>query len=178
MSPRAPADDRLAHDLIHRAWEYPLFDAIFQRRARRVPWGAEKPGGVAPFFSERPPLSLDETEEALLVATGAGISGTALADLPYTDWAGRDLTGNLLIQLVGRTYPSPCASHGMELFFTNDNGTYFVNTRGMPPTRLQNSRRPRIARPFWTSSGRLSSASPIGAWHSLRPRNCRGTAGT
>ena len=132
-----PQDPAHAHDLIHRAWEYPVLDAIFQRRARRIPWGAEKPGGVAPFYSSRPPFPLDEVEEALLVAAGAGISGTALADLPYTDWCGRDVTGNLLIQFVGRTYPSPCASHGTELFFTNDSGTYFVDARGRRPSGMQ-----------------------------------------
>ena len=90
-------DRDVVTSMIHRAWEYPVLDAIFQRRARRIPWAAEKPGGVAPFFSAKPPLSLDEVEEALLVAAGAGISGTALGDLPYTDWCGRDVTGNLLI---------------------------------------------------------------------------------
>ena len=127
----------VATALIQRAWEYPLLDAVFQRRARRIPWGAEKPGGVAPFISSSPPLPLDEVEEALLVAAGAGISGTALADLPYTDWCGRDVTGNLLIQFVGRTYPSPCASHGTELFLTNVSGTYFVDARGRRPTGMQ-----------------------------------------
>jgi hypothetical protein len=133
----APIGPELSRDLIHRAWEYPLLDAIFQRRARRIPWGAEKLGGVAPFISSKAPLPLDQAEEALLVAAGAGISGTTLADLPYTDWCRRDVTGNLLIQFVGRTYPSPCASHGTELFFTNDSGTYFVNARGRRPSAMQ-----------------------------------------
>lgn len=132
-----PDDRDVVSALIQRAWEYPLFDAIFQRRARRIPWGTEKPGGVAPFVSAKRPLPLDEVEEALLVAAGAGISGIALADLPFTDWTGRDLAGNLLIQFAGRMYPSPCSSHGTELFFTNDTGTYFVNARGRRPTRMQ-----------------------------------------
>lgn len=127
----APEDLRLS-----RAWNYPLMDAIFQRRARRVPWGAEKPGGVAPFHSRRRPFPLDELEEALLAAAGAGITGVALADLPYTDWEGSNLAGNLLIQFTGRTYPSPCSSHGTELFFTNDEGTYFINMRGKQPDRM------------------------------------------
>src|ERR1051325_10043171 len=101
----------MTDSLIDQAWNYPLFDAILQRRARRVPLGAEKPGGVAPFRSTDRPLALNELEEALLVAVGAGISGAALADLPYTDWEGQDVGGNLLIQFIGRTYPSPCASH-------------------------------------------------------------------
>jgi len=118
------------------AWEHSALDAIFQRRARRIPWGGEKPGGVAPFRSEKEPFPLDEAEEALLVAAGAGLTGIALADIPYTDWEGADLTGNLLIQFAGRTYPSPCSSHGTELFFTNDSGTFFVDLRGRQPEKL------------------------------------------
>lgn len=118
------------------AWEHSVLDAIFQRRARRIPWGGEKPGGVTPFRSEKEPFPLDEAEEALLVAAGAGITGIALADIPYTDWEGTDLTGNLLIQFDGRTYPSSCSSHGTELFFTNDSGTFFVDIRGRRPKNL------------------------------------------
>lgn len=135
MQPTSAAYD--ARDLIQRAWDYPLLDAIFQRRARRIPWGAEKPDGVTPYQSARPALPLVEVEEALLVTTGAGISGTALADLPYTDWDGNNVAGNLLIQFVGRTYPSPCASHGTELFFTNDTGAFFINARGLQPGAVQ-----------------------------------------
>ncbi|MEE9256390.1 MAG: hypothetical protein V3V56_04395 [bacterium] len=91
---------------------------------------------MAPFQSKKDPFPLGETEEALLVAAGAGITGVALADIPYTDWEGIDLTGNLLIQFTGRTYPSPCSSHGTELFFTNDSGTYFVDMRGKQPTKM------------------------------------------
>ena len=36
-----------------KAWNYPLFDAIFQRRARRFPLGAVMPGDLAPFTSMR-----------------------------------------------------------------------------------------------------------------------------
>jgi hypothetical protein len=123
-------------DRVNRAWNYPLLDAIFQRRARRIPWGGEKPGDVAPFQSNKDPFPLSQTEEALLVAAGAGVTGIALADLPYTDDEGASLTGNLLIEFTGRTYPSPCASHGTELFFTNDSGTYYVNMRGRRPTKM------------------------------------------
>ena len=121
---------------IDLAWDYSLLDGIFQRRARRIPWGGEKPGDVAPFHSEKEPFPLDETEEALLVAAGAGITGVALADIPYTDWEGVNLAGNLLIQFIGRTYPSPCSSHGTELFFTNDSGTFFVDMRGRQPAKM------------------------------------------
>ena len=46
-------DPDLARALIQRAWEYPVLDAIFQRRARRIPWGAEKPGGRGALAAAR-----------------------------------------------------------------------------------------------------------------------------
>jgi len=49
------------------AWNYPLFDAIFNRRSRRMALGAEIPGGATKYKSDKPPLPLDEIEEAMLV---------------------------------------------------------------------------------------------------------------
>ena len=87
-----------------RAWNYPLFDAIFQRRARRFPLGAEMPGDLAPFKSTKEPVPLDEIEEAMLVMAGTGISGVNLADLPFNDQAGSNWCGTTMLQFVGRVY--------------------------------------------------------------------------
>ncbi len=121
---------------VREAWNYPLFQAIFQRRARRFPLGAEMPGGVAPFKSTKEPVPLDEIEEALLVMVGTGLSGLNLSDLPFTDAAGSSWCGNTMIQFTGRTYASPCGSHGTELFFTNDEGTYIVKMRDKLPEKV------------------------------------------
>jgi hypothetical protein len=120
-----------------RAWNYPLFDAIFQRRARRFPLGAELPGDLAPFKSTKEPVPLDEIEEAMLVMAGTGISGLNLADLPFNDQAGSNWCGNTMLQFVGRVYASACGSHGTELFYTNDEGTYMVNLRDKHPSAMQ-----------------------------------------
>ncbi len=174
--------DSLRPPQIDRAWEHSLLDAIFQRRARRIPWGGEKPGEVAPFHSEKDPFPLDEVEEALLVAAGAGVTGVALADIPYTDWEGEDLTGNLLIEFTGRTYPSPCSSHGTELFFTNDNGTFFVDMRGKRPEKVleyeTSDDRRKVLDLFRTSVVKLSGERlsppeaaqlPWNRWHVNQP---------
>jgi len=120
-----------------KAWNYSLFDAIFQRRARRFPLGAEMPGAVNPFKSDKEPVPLDEIEEAMLVAAGTGISGVNLSDIPFNGRDGSNYCGNTLIQFVGRTYASACASHGTELFFTNDEGTYLVKLRDSLPSQVQ-----------------------------------------
>lgn len=126
-----------AIEAVQKAWNYPLFDAIFQRRARRFPLGAEMPGDLAPFKSTKEPVPLDEIEEAMLVMAGTGISGINLSDLPFNDSAGSNWCGNTMIQFVGRVYASACGSHGTELFFTNDEGTYMVKLRDKLPSEMQ-----------------------------------------
>jgi len=118
------------------AWGYPLMEAIFKRRTRRIALGSEIPGGPTQFKSEKPPLPLDELEEALLVQAATGLSGLNLADLPFCDERGRDMGGNTMIQFAGRTWPSPCASHDTELFFWNDEGTYVMKLHETTPDEL------------------------------------------
>src|SRR2546428_12182624 len=84
-----------------RAWNYPLFDAIFQRRARRFPLGAEMPGDLAPFQSSKEPVPLDEIEEAMLVMAGAGSRGGNLADLPVHEQGGSKMCGDTKLPVVG-----------------------------------------------------------------------------
>src|SRR5437867_12821668 len=89
-----------------RAWNYPLFDAIFQRRARRFPLGAEMPGVLAPFQSSKEPVPLDEIEEAMLVMAGAGTRGVNLADFPFNDQASSNWWCNKMLQVVCRVFDS------------------------------------------------------------------------
>jgi hypothetical protein len=126
-----------ALEAVRNAWNYPVFDAIFQRRARRFPLGATMPGDVAPFTSTKEPVPLDEIEEAMLVMAGTGISGTNLADLPFNDQAGSNFCGNTMLQFTGRVYASACGSHGTELFWTNDEGTYMVQFRDKTASAVQ-----------------------------------------
>ncbi|MEK7246979.1 MAG: hypothetical protein AAB092_00755, partial [Chloroflexota bacterium] len=124
-------------EAVKKAWNYPVFDAIFQRRARRFPLGATMPGDLAPFTSTKEPVPLDEIEEAMLVMAGTGISGMNLADLPYDEKGGANFCGNTMLQFVGRVYASACGSHGTELFYTNDEGTYMVQFRDKTPDAVQ-----------------------------------------
>ncbi len=107
-SKRSPvAEPVVSIEAAQKAWSYSLFDAIFQRRARRFPLGAEMPAGVAPFKSDKEPIPLDEIEEAMLVMAGTGISGLNLSDLPFNDQAGSNWCGNIMESLAR---PSSCAS--------------------------------------------------------------------
>lgn len=128
---------------VEKAWNYPLFEALFNRRSRRFGLGMEIPEGPNKFKSLNDPIPLSEIEEALLVAAGTGVSGLCLSDLPWpagdscpdrSTWSGG---GNTIIQYTGRTWPSACASHGTELLFTNDSGVYIVKLKDIKADKLR-----------------------------------------
>lgn len=127
----------VGNEAVRKAWNYPLFDAIFNRRSRRMALGAEIPGGPTKYKSDKPPLPLDEVEEAMLVQAGTGISGMNLSDLPYADDEGKSTSGNTMIQFTGRTWPSPCGSHGTELIYFNDRGSYVVKLKDVCAEKVQ-----------------------------------------
>jgi len=119
------------------AWNYPLMDAIFNRRSRRIGVGTEILGGPTEYRSSKTPIPLSELEEAVLVQAATGVSGFNLADLPFGDEQGRDACGNTMIQFTGRTWPSPCASHDTELFYWNDEGTYVMKLHEVEASRMR-----------------------------------------
>ena len=110
------------------ALNYPLFEAIFNRRSRRFGAGMELPSDSSlGHKSGIPPIPLTEFQEAMLVWAGTGLTGLCLADLPPENGI------DLLCQWTGRTWPSACNNHGTELFFTNDSGLYWVDVKNMLP---------------------------------------------
>ena len=121
--------DQLMTERLQKSMEYPLFDAIFNRRSRRFGLGMELKDSTLEFKSKYEPVPLNDLEEALLVWSGTGLTGMCLADLPPE-------TGiDLLCQWTGRTWPSACNNHGTELFFTNDDGLYHVDVKNMLPDK-------------------------------------------
>lgn len=121
------AMDELLSERMQQALEYPLFDSIFNRRSRRFGLGMELVDTTLEFKSKYDPIPLSEVEEALLVWSGTGLTGLCLADLPPENGI------DLLCQWTGRTWPSACNNHGTELFFTNDEGLYYVDVKNMLP---------------------------------------------
>src|SRR5262245_56508135 len=106
-------------ELLDKVWEYPLFDALYGRRTRRFGLGFEIAEGPFRHQSGHAPLPLTETEEALLVAAGAGVSGLPLWDQsrPSAYRAGG-----------ARTFPSTSpGTHRTVLIFTNDQGVYAID---------------------------------------------------
>ena len=109
------------------ALAYPFFQTVFDRKSRRVGLGMEVGSEVLAYRSPYEPVPLGELEEALLCTAGTGLTGLNLGDLDPA----RGMS--TLVQWTTRTWPSSCSSHGTELFFTNDDGTYLLDMFGLLP---------------------------------------------
>jgi hypothetical protein len=109
------------------ALAYPYFQAVWDRKSRRVGLGMEIDTGVLAYQSPYRPVPLDELEEALLLVAATGLTGLNLGDIDPSKGA------DALVQWTARTWPSSCSNHGTELFFTNDHGTYFLDMWRLMP---------------------------------------------
>ena len=106
---------------------YPFFQAVWDRKSRRVGLGMEITTGPLAYTSPYEPVPLSEVEEALLLMAATGLNGLNLADIDPTQGA------DALVQWTARTWPSSCSNHGTELFFTNDDGLFFLDMWRLMP---------------------------------------------
>jgi hypothetical protein len=74
-----------ARSPLERAATYTLLGALIERRSRRFGKGMHLNGGPLAYRSALPPQPLQSEEEAALAFAACGITGHALADLPYQD---------------------------------------------------------------------------------------------
>jgi hypothetical protein len=116
------------------AREYPLWDAIFGRRSRRVAAGVTFRSGTFSFKSTLEPQPLSRLEEAFLIAA-TGITGLAFADNPYETTDGKPLLGTPLMEATGRAAGSPDNAQSTHFFMWNDEGTYFLKRPEGPALR-------------------------------------------
>jgi hypothetical protein len=101
---------------------YPLLEALKKRRSRRFALGMKMDKGPLAYSSRHAPFPLTEEEEAALVFAAAGITGYALADLPFAEGEG----GKIMAGLLGRTVASGDAIQTVALVVTNDQATYLI----------------------------------------------------
>ncbi|NDH64512.1 MAG: hypothetical protein EBY18_23365 [Alphaproteobacteria bacterium] len=80
------------------ALTYPYFEALFDRKSRRVALGMEIPQGVLAYESPYEPVPLTELEEALLLMAGTGLAGLNLADIDPS------MGADALVQWTARTW--------------------------------------------------------------------------
>jgi len=109
--------------------QYPLLNALRDRRSRRFGLGMKIPGGPLAYESRHQPRPLTEDEEAALVFAACGITGHALADLCYAQDGG----GGIMAGLVARTIASGDGLQTVALVVINDEGAWLVRRpREMP----------------------------------------------
>jgi hypothetical protein len=107
--------------------EVSLIDAMLARRSRRFAQGMNLPTGPLAFRSQRAPNPLHEEQEAALAFAACGLTGYALAELPYGRSASPESSGgNIITHFVARTIASGDAMHDCAVFVLNDAGTWML----------------------------------------------------
>jgi hypothetical protein len=110
-----------------RLKSYLLLEALISRRSRRFARGMSMNGGPLAYESAREPEPLSLEEEAALAFAGCGITGPTLAELPYQSGGEKEAgSGNIIINLVGRTVASGDAVHATTLFVIDDEGAWML----------------------------------------------------
>src|SRR5918996_4599630 len=119
--------------------KFPLAEAIAGRRARRFCMGAEIPDGVLSFKSKHKPMPLSEIEQLIVISYMGGVTGWHFAIMRHERYAPK--LSNYCASPVGRTFPSAAGFITSELFYTDDNGTYFFPTRDFhPPIEIRDGK--------------------------------------
>lgn len=111
--------------------DFPLFDAMMGRRARRFGLGMEIPSGPLAFRSRSAPQPLSELERAVLVAAGTGVTGWNFG-VPFGPDR-PDEHAHYTHRFTGRTMPTAGGFGTPVLLFTDDEGTYLTDTRDRRP---------------------------------------------
>lgn len=115
---------------LEQAVRFPLMEAMYGRRSRRFPVGGEIPDGVMAYKSTEPVMPLDELEQ-MMVLTAVG-GNTGWHHLIYRHKKYAPYLSNYSGAAGGRTFPSAAGVHTSQIFYTDDNGTYFFPTRDLP----------------------------------------------
>jgi hypothetical protein len=112
------------------AAKFPLMDALYGRRSRRFSAGSEIPDGVLAFKSKKNPLPLDPLEQMLVLTAAAGNTGWHY--MIYRDDSYAPHLSNYSAAASGRTFPSAAGWEIADIFYTDDQGVYYLPTRDAP----------------------------------------------
>ncbi|QIG52536.1 hypothetical protein G5V57_18225 [Nordella sp. HKS 07] len=109
-----------------RYLRYPLVDAIFKRRSRRISQGiGEVSAGSLTWHSNDKPHPLTELEQSILIAA-TGITGITMPDMPDRTEAGSQLLGSPMVNAIGRAASSPDNAQATVFIMIDDSGTYLL----------------------------------------------------
>jgi hypothetical protein len=122
-----PQEASPSRGLIDQLARYPLVKALIERRSRRFGKGMRLNGGPLAYASAYSPEPLSLEEEAALAFAACGITGYALAELPYESGEMPEAGGgNIMIGFIGRTVASGHALHYVTVFVINDDGVWML----------------------------------------------------
>lgn len=108
------------------ALRYPLFNALFNRRSRRISKGIKEiKAGSLTYTSTKEPEPLTPLEEAMLIAA-TGVTGVTMPDMPFETEEGKPLVGTPMLEARGRAASSPDNAQSTHFFLVNDSGTYLL----------------------------------------------------
>lgn len=162
-----PVDERsTSHEPHEQLVRYPLLSALIERRSRRFAGGMSLNGGPLAYDSSRAPQPLSLEEEAALAFAGCGVTGPALAELPYESGDVPEAgSGNIMIHLVGRTVASGDASHAVALFVINDEGAWMLkrpqdHPREEIPTLARMAREHELVELYERNRVRIAAGRP------------------
>lgn len=117
---------------LQELFEYPLMEAITERRTRRVCRGTSIQSGAISYESTNPPAPLTELEEAILiVSTGLGGKVT-MHDVPVQAPDGTKQFSSPLLKILGRTASSADNAQATSFFMINDSGTWILRAPTNP----------------------------------------------
>jgi hypothetical protein len=106
--------------------KYPLFEALFKRRSRRISLGIKTiRAGSNTYTSNADPQPLSELEEAVLIAA-VGLTGLTMPDRPFESTTGEKILGTPNLNMPGRAAGSTDNAQATYFFLFNDTGTYFL----------------------------------------------------
>jgi len=114
--------------------KFPFIEALTGRRSRRFFRGAEIPEGAFAYTSRHKILPLTELEKLLVLSAAVGNTGWNFL-IPYNDRYAPHLP-NYASAPGGRTFPSAAGFHISEIFFTDDEGVYMLQTRDVFDLRM------------------------------------------
>jgi hypothetical protein len=116
----------MPRDGFDAALRYPLFDALFNRRSRRIMQGVRQvAAGSLTYRSDQQPEPLSELEEAVLIAA-TGATGLTMPDRPFESDTGEKILGTPNLNMIGRAAGSTDNCQATHFFLINDSGTYLL----------------------------------------------------
>jgi hypothetical protein len=125
-----------SHPAFDALTQYPLWEALFNRRSRRISKGLKTiRAGSNTYESDQQPQPLTPLEEAVLIAA-TGATGFTMPDRPFQDDKGNKILGTPNLTMFGRAAGSPDNAQATHFFLINDTGTYFLKRLDPPDSPL------------------------------------------